>query len=70
MSMLQSNRDALLVAVPMIGILFAGYFRLDELFGKPKKSVEHGRKLSGWDGGKAVCADPDGQVSSTRKKKK
>lgn len=58
-----SNSDALLVAVPMVGILIACFFRLDEMFGKPKKktSVEHRRQMSGWDAdGKPMCADPDG----------
>jgi hypothetical protein len=32
-----SNTDALLLAVPMIGVLVACYFRLDELIGKPRK---------------------------------
>jgi len=57
-----SNSDAILVAVPMIGILIACFFRLDEMFGKPKKKdmVEHRRTMSGWDKeGKPMCADPD-----------
>jgi hypothetical protein len=63
-SILVSNRDALLVAVPMVGILFAGFFRLDELFGKPGKPgkpVEKRRQMTGWDkDGRPICADPDG----------
>lgn len=58
-----SNSDAILVAVPMVGILIACFFRLDEMFGKPKKKtrVEHRRQMPGWDEqGKPVCADPDG----------
>lgn len=62
MTVFQSNTDALLIAIPMVGILFAGYFRLDELFGKPKKPTETRRKMSGWDkDGKPICADPDGR---------
>jgi len=64
MTVLQSNRDALLVAVPMIGLLFAGFFRLDELFGKPKKPVENRRQMTGWDkNGRPLCTDPDGKTS-------
>ena len=60
MSVFQSNTDALLVAIPMIAILFAGFFRLDELLGKPKKPVEQRRKMAGWDEkGLPLCADPD-----------
>lgn len=58
-----SNSDAILVAVPMVGILIACFFRLDELFGKPKKKValKHRRQMSGWDAnGQPMCADPDG----------
>jgi len=61
MSVIESNADAILVAVPMIGLLFAGYFRLDELLGKPKrrKSV-HGRPFASLDeSGKAIGLDPD-----------
>lgn len=61
MAMPLSNTDAILIAVPMIGMLFAGFFRLDELLGKPRKAVEHRRQMSGWDEqGRPVCTDPDG----------
>ncbi|HTJ31034.1 MAG TPA: hypothetical protein VL346_11060 [Acidobacteriaceae bacterium] len=43
-----SNSDALLLAVPMIGVLVACYFRLDELIGKPRKPRKSmGRTLVG-----------------------
>ena len=64
MSAVLSNADALLVAIPMVGMLFAGYFRLDELLGKPKKTQENRRQMSGWDkNGRPICADPDGRPS-------
>jgi hypothetical protein len=64
MSVIQSNADALLVAIPMVGMLFAGYFRLDELLGKPKKTLENRRQMSGWDkDGLPICSDPDGKQS-------
>jgi hypothetical protein len=64
MSVLQSNTDTLLVAIPMIGLLFAGFFRLDELIGRTKKSTQQRRQMSGWDkDGHAVCVDPDGKIS-------
>jgi hypothetical protein len=67
--MLQSNADALLVAVPMIGILVVSFFRLDELVGKSnKKQVVHRRKIAGLDdNGRQVCLDPDGTVQGARK---
>jgi hypothetical protein len=56
-----SNADALLVAVPMIGTLVVGYFRLDELFGKPRKRQGRGHQLAGMDDkGCVTCLDPDG----------
>jgi hypothetical protein len=66
-TILQSTSDTLLVAVPMIGLLFLGYFRLDELFGKPKKKpVQNRRQMSGWDqNGQPVCIDPDGTIQGT-----
>jgi hypothetical protein len=64
MSIIQSNTDALMLAVPMIGLLFVGFFRLDELFGKPKKQpAATRRRMSGWDkNGRPVCSDPDGKM--------
>ena len=61
MSVIQSNADAILVAVPMIGLLFAGYFRLDELFSKPKrKKSSHVRPFASLDeSGNATGLDPD-----------
>jgi hypothetical protein len=63
MMMLLSNRDSLLVAIPMVGLLFAGYFRLDEVFGKPKKKQAKRRtQVAGVDReGRPICIDPDGQ---------
>ena len=70
MSQLQSNTDAMLVAIPMVGVLFAGFFKLDELFGRPKKPVENRRQMSGLDeNGLPVCADPDGTMPRRRPKK-
>jgi hypothetical protein len=69
MSALPSNTDSLLVALPMVGVLFAGFFRLDELFGKPKKQLESRRRMTGWDKeGQQVCADPDGTMPEIRRK--
>lgn len=72
MSLIQSNSDALLIAIPMIGILFAGFFRLDELLGKPKKQPSgQRRRMSGWDkDGNAVCVDPDGRMHGSGSKLK
>jgi hypothetical protein len=62
--------DALVFAVPMVLILFAVFFRLDELIVRPKVFRKRLRKLSGhdlsgWDKeGHAVCVEPDGHIES------
>ena len=59
--MLQSKTDAILVAVPMVGVMIAGYFRLDEMVGKSGKISEPRRKIAGTDEkGFPLCMDPDG----------
>ena len=65
-----SNTDSLLVAIPMVGLLFAGFFRLDELFGKSrKKPVKTRRPMVGLDeNGRPICLDPDGQVTPRKSK--
>ncbi len=58
-----SNADTLLFAIPMIGIMFAGLFRLDEAFSRTGKPYENGHQLSGWDAdGAPVCVEPDGKL--------
>jgi hypothetical protein len=70
MTILESNADALLVALPMVGILFAGFFRLDELFGKPKKSQPPRRQSTGLDkSGHQICLDPDGKPFPAKSKR-
>jgi hypothetical protein len=64
-----SNSDSLLVAIPMVGLLFAGFFRLDELFGKSKKPTKTRRPMVGLDeNGRPICLDPDGQVTPRKSK--
>jgi len=66
-----STSDSLLVAIPMVGLLFAGFFRLDELFGKSKKPVKTRRPMVGLDeNGRPMCVDPDGQVVARQSQKK
>ena len=62
MSAIQSNTDALLVAIPMVAAMFAGFFRLDEAIGRVQKPMEKGHSLSHWDkDGHPVCIEPDGK---------
>ena len=67
MSTLDSSRDALLIAIPMVLIMFAGFFRLDELLSKPPKRVVNGHSLSFWDdNGSPECIEPDGTLYCRR----
>jgi len=60
---LQSNTDAILVAVPMVGVMFAVLFRLDESLSRGRKPMEQGHPLSDWDkDGLPVCVEPDGKL--------
>jgi len=71
MTVILSNTDSLLVAIPMVGILFVGFFRLDEIFGKSKKAVKARRPVVGSDmNGRPICADPDGRVVVPRSSKR
>lgn len=59
MSTVQSDADALLVAVPMLVFLLMTFFRLDELLSRPKTRPQYGRRLSDWDkDGRPICTDP------------
>jgi hypothetical protein len=62
MSAIQSNTDALLVAIPMVAVMFAGFFRLDEVISRNRKPVKSGHPLSDWDkDGHPICIEPDGK---------
>jgi hypothetical protein len=59
----QSNSDAFLVAVPLVVVLIAAMFRLDELVARPSKMPEPGRQLCRWDkNGVPISTDPAGSV--------
>ena len=58
---LESNTDAFLVAIPMVALLVAGFFRLDELFVRNGRS-QGKRRMPGLDErGLPICLDPDGR---------
>lgn len=70
MTAIKSTTDSLLVAIPMVFLLFAGFFRLDELVARRPKAPEQGRKLSDWDeNGMPLCVEPDGIVSARAHRK-
>ena len=46
----------------MVGVLFVGFFRLDEMIGRPKKMSERRPLAGGLDyNGMPICMDPDGK---------
>lgn len=65
--MLGSDRDALLLAIPFIALLFIGLFRLDEVFFKSRRAGKGKRPLrppSGVDqNGQPIFTDPDGKLN-------
>ena len=70
MTVVLSNADALLVAMPMLGILFAGFFRLDELFGRTQKKSARRPLAGGMDhNGMPICMDPDGKPLGRMRRK-
>jgi hypothetical protein len=68
---MQSEMSTLMVAIPLVGLLFVGMFRLDELFGKTQKKTKRRREVAGVDeNGMPICLDPDGQVLVSVRKKR
>jgi hypothetical protein len=62
MAAVESNTDAILIAIPMVGLLFATFFRLDEAFSRHTKPSKNGHPLSYRDkDGHPVCIEPDGK---------
>jgi hypothetical protein len=64
MSELQSTRDAILLGIPMLGLLVLNFFRLDHLLAykvRPRRSDRVVHSLSQAVGaGGFVCVEPDG----------
>ncbi len=61
-SVLKSGLDTFLIAVPFVGVLLMGMFRLDTIFAAPKRAVGLRRSPSGIDKqGRMLLSDPDGR---------
>lgn len=68
-SILSSTRDALLIAIPLLGLLTMGVLRLDEvIFSSPRGPKKlHRRAMCGVDeDGQPILTDPDGRVWKNR----
>jgi len=61
-TILQSGLGSFLVAVPFVGILLVGLFRLDEIIAVPKRRQPVKRPACGCDeNGHLLLSDPDGR---------
>jgi hypothetical protein len=61
-TILQSGWGNFLVAVPFVGILLVGLFRLDEIIAAPKRDRSVNRPACGCDeNGHLLFSDPDGR---------
>jgi hypothetical protein len=61
-SVLKSGLDTMLIAVPFVGVLLLGMFRLDTIFAAPKQAAGMRRPPTGTDKhGRMLLSDPDGR---------
>ncbi len=62
-SFIPFQADSILLAAPMMVLLFARLFWIDDLLSRPNKPIERGHALSGWDKeGHPICVEPDGAL--------
>ena len=63
MTELRLNIEMILVGIPMIVVLLASSFRMEELISRPRKLARSDCPLSGCDqAGRAICVEPDGST--------
>lgn len=61
-AVMNSGWDALLIAIPFLGLMFIGFFRLDEVIAAPKRPLKQRRMSGSLDqDGNPILFDPDGQ---------
>ena len=70
-TILMSGRDAFLVAIPFVFMLFLSVFRLDAAFARPRERASRRWSASGMNeaGGPILC-DPDGRLVEPQRPKK
>ncbi len=67
---LKPGWNTLLVGIPLIFLLFVGFFRLDEVFTKSGKRRRQQRPARGVDkDGREIFCDPDGRPQRRRGKR-
>ena len=68
---LKSGWETFLFAVPFLGVLLVGLFRLDELITSPKRPLKRRRRPAGVDhNGEPLLNDPDGRPWRARNSRK
>jgi hypothetical protein len=68
-SILLSSNDTLLLAIPLLLMVFLSAFRLDQVIARPKKSLIRRRPTCGVDeSGEEIFCDPDGRRSGPRRR--
>jgi hypothetical protein len=68
-AILQSGWENLLVAIPFVGLLLVGFFRLDEIIASPNRDRAARRPFCGCDeDGYLLLSDPDGRPWSASSK--
>jgi len=61
-TILQSGWQSFLVAIPFVGVLLMGHFRLDEIIASSKRERAVKRPACGYDeAGRLILSDPDGR---------
>ncbi len=69
-TILKSGWDTVLFAVPFLGLLLIGFFRLDEIFASNKKQIKR-RPAVGMDPeGEPYLSDPDGRMWRAQRRRK
>jgi hypothetical protein len=67
-SILLSNRDTLLIALPFVLTLLFSIFGLDQIAAAPRVPLSRRRPIGGIDeSGEPILRDPDGRLSDMRR---
>jgi len=70
MKPIESNLEAILVAIPMLLVLFVSFFKLDECISSPAKPTPQRKGFTHLNQtGEMVFVEPDGHVHRERKRR-
>jgi hypothetical protein len=66
-----SGRDTILIAIPLLLMIFFSLFRLDQIIARPKRPQSRQRPACGIDeSGELIVCDPDGRIAGTPRRKR